>query len=72
MPLEELAGGFLGGLFRLAGYFFIEIVFELLLKRTGYLIRRIFSRNVNSDSVGTVLVGVAFWVLVAASMYWFF
>ncbi len=72
MPLEELAGGFLGGLFRLVGYFFMHIVFELLLKRTGYFIRRFFSRSVNTQSEGTALVGLGFWLVVAALVYWFF
>lgn len=69
MPVGEIAGGLLGGLFRLAGQFVIEVVFELAVKGAGYLICRRFAEKVDADGVVVVSVGVLFWSVVAGGGY---
>lgn len=62
MPLGEIAGEALGGLVRIVGQFFAEIVFEVLIKGTGYLIVRPFIPTVDPDGALVVTIGIAFWV----------
>lgn len=64
MPAGEIAGELLGGLFRLLGHFFADIVFEVLVKGAGYLICRFFKKEVNPDGVLAIIVGLFFWGVV--------
>jgi len=61
MPLGEIAGEALGGLLRIVGQFFAEIVFEVLIKGAGYLIVRPFRPSVNPDGALVVTIGIVFW-----------
>ena len=73
MPVDEIAGSVIGGLFRLILSFFTEIVFELLVKGLGYLACRPFSRRVDPDGLAVVLVGLMLWGLLIWSgffLYW--
>ena len=60
MPGEiigEAAGELLKFVFRII----VEIVFEILIKGTGYAIVRIFKRRVNPDGPLVVFAGLLFW-----------
>ena len=46
MPVGEIVGELLGGVFKFLGRLFIEVVIELIIKGSGYLICRMFSKDV--------------------------
>lgn len=56
MPLGEIAGEVLGGLLRLVAQFFLDVVLEIIIKLPGYIICRLFSKNVDPDGVLVVVV----------------
>jgi len=69
MPLGEIAGEIVGGLFRFVVHFFVEIVLEVLIKGPGYIICRQFSKNVNPDGLAVVFVGFIFWAAIGGCGY---
>ncbi len=70
MPLDDLAEGFLRGLFRFLVNIFVEVVIEILIKGPGYFIVKSCShRAPDSDSLRVVLVGVLFWILVGLGCF---
>ena len=69
MPLGDIAGELLGGIVRIIGQFILEVVFELLIKGPGYLICRVFRKDIDPDSPIVVLVGFAFWAIVLLAVY---
>jgi hypothetical protein len=69
MPLGDIAGEVLGGIFRLLGELFMQIVVELLVKGPGSLICRLFRRDANPDGGLVVFVGLLFWAVVAGAIY---
>ncbi|TDR20586.1 hypothetical protein C8D91_1560 [Marinicella litoralis] len=71
MPLEILAEGFFGGLLRLIGWIFVDILFELAIRGLGYLILRPFTK-VNVDSIACVFTGLAVWILVVFIFIFYF
>lgn len=69
MPLGEIAGEIVGGLFRFLAQFFVEIVLEVLVKGPGYVICRLFSKNVDTDGFMIVIVGLLFWLVIGGCGY---
>lgn len=69
MPVGEIAGELLGGIFKLIGRIFGEIIFEILLKGVGYLICRIFYKRVDPDGIVVALVGFIFWGILGLGIY---
>lgn len=69
MPLGEIAGEIVGGLFRFLAQFFVEIVLEVVVKGPGYLICRLFSKNVDTDGFMIVIVGCLFWLVIGGCGY---
>ncbi len=69
MPIGEIAGELFGGLFKLIGRLFAEIIIEILIKGTGYLICRIFSKRVDPDGILVVLVGLCFLGLLGFGLF---
>lgn len=69
MPLGEVAGEVLGGLFRVIGNIAAEIIFEILVKGLGYLLCKPFSKNLNSDGSLVIFVGLCAWVFIAIVCY---
>jgi len=69
MPVGEIAGELLGGVFKFIGRLFIEVVIELIIKGSGYLICRMFSKNVDPDGVLVILVGLIFIGMVGWGIY---
>jgi len=74
MPLGEVSGELLGGIFRLIAWFAGEVVLDLLIRVPGYLICRALGHQVDPDGVAATLVGVLFWAVVgfAGSIAWFY
>jgi len=64
MPVGEIAGEVLGGLFRLLGQFFAEFVGELLIRGVGFAIWRRVSPGTDPDGWPSAIVGLLFWVAV--------
>jgi len=64
MPVGEIAGELLGGLLRLLVYVLVDIVFELLIKGSGYGICRIFTKKVDPDGVAAIITGIGFWAVI--------
>ncbi|MGB2254097.1 MAG: hypothetical protein ACPH56_03650 [Spongiibacter marinus] len=69
MPIAEVTGELLGGLLRLLGNFFIEIVLEVLVKGLGYFVCRLFSKSVDPDGFVVAIVGVLAWVVIVVLTY---
>ena len=68
MPLGDIAGGAL----RLIAQFFLEIVLEIVIRRPGYLICRLFKKDIDPEGGWVAATGIVFWVaLVAGSIYFF-
>jgi len=63
MPVGEIAGELLGGLFRFLGHVIVDVIFELLIKGVGYGICRMFSKNVNPDGAVVIMTGIGFWMV---------
>lgn len=69
MPIGDIAGELLGGLLRIAGQIVSEIVLEYAVRWPGYLICRLFSREVDREGGKVLLVGLVFWVLIVVIGY---
>lgn len=65
MPLGEIASGVLGGALRVVGDFFLEVVLEFLIRGPGYWLCKPFKKDVDPDGGLVLLVGGAFWAIVA-------
>ena len=69
MPLDEIAGVLIHGVFRLIGHIFVEVVLELLIKGPGYAICRLFRTDPDPDDAVVVFVGLLFWGIVGIAVY---
>ncbi len=68
--IEDVFEGMFRVIGRLIGYFVIEIVFEILLKGTGYFITRLFTKNnPNPEGLLVVFVGAVFWIIIFTLAY---
>jgi hypothetical protein len=70
VPVGEIAGEVIGGLFRLLGHFVAEVVGELLVRGVGYTIWRRVSPDTDPDGWPSVFVGLLIWVAAFALGYW--
>ena len=63
--IDDVFEGLLKVIGRLIGYFIIEIVFEILLKGTGYFITNLFTKNdPDPEGILVIFVGAVFWAIV--------
>ncbi len=69
MPVAEIAGELLGFIGRILLQFFVEIVFEILVKGVGYLIVRPFNRNIDPDGAVVIVVGIVFWLSLIGGLW---
>jgi len=67
--IGELAEGILGGALRFIGRIFLELIVEVMIRGAGYLICRLFSKRVDSDSVFVLVVGILIWLVLMAGGY---
>ena len=57
-------------LVRLLSEVFVDGVLEIGIRIPGTVITRFFRRNVDPESTTVMVVGVAFWLVVALAIYW--
>lgn len=69
MLLGEISGEILGGLVRFVGGLVAEVVLEIAIRGPGYLIGRLFKKDIDPDGGWVVLIGIAFWVFVGVVGY---
>lgn len=72
MPVGEIAGEALGGIFRFVARLFIELVFELLIQGTGHAILRTLRPHREPGDTESAVVGLLVWAAVAAGGFWFY
>jgi hypothetical protein len=64
-----MIGDLLGGLLRIVGGVLSDVVFEIGIRGTGYLICRLFNVPFNTDGNLVVIVGLVFWLLVGYAAF---
>ena len=73
MPVEDLAEGILRFVGRVVAQFFVDVVFELLIKGPGYVLAKLLSRSgakeLDPDGFLVVTTGLLFWVVVGVAAY---
>lgn len=69
MPLGEIAGEIIGGLLRFVGNLIGEAILEMAIRGPGYLLCRLFNRDVDPESIWVVAAGIGFWLCVGAMGY---
>lgn len=69
VPVGEIAGEVVGGLFRLLGQFFSEVIGELLVRGVGYAIWRRVCPDTYPDGWRSAVIGLLFWVAAFALGY---
>jgi len=69
VPIAEIAGELLGGIFRLLGSFLVDVVLEILIKGLGYVLCRPFSKRVNPDGIVVSVAGVVGWLVIICGLY---
>lgn len=62
--LDDIAGELLKGGARFVGYVLWEFFVEFLVRGVGYLICRIFRRDVDFDGWPIIFVGIVFWIMI--------
>jgi hypothetical protein len=63
--VEEIVSGIFKVFFRIIGQIFMELIFELLLKGSGYFIYKLFSKQEpDPDGFIVVITGIVFWILI--------
>ncbi|MBT9519038.1 MAG: hypothetical protein IV112_20345 [Methyloversatilis discipulorum] len=69
MPLGEIASEVLSSAFRFVGQVLIDLVAEVIVKGPGYLICRLFSKDVDPDGMRVAVVGILFWITLATAAW---
>jgi hypothetical protein len=70
MPLGDIAGEAVGGVFRFMARIVFEIVFEWLLRGTGALILRLIRPRHEPGETEAAITGLVFWIAMAALGFW--
>ena len=72
MPLGDIAGEALGGVFRFIARIVFEIVVEWLLRGTGALILRLLRPRHEPGETAAVMTGLVFWIALIVLGYWLY
>lgn len=72
MPLGEIASEVLGGVFRFVGNVLLEVILEFLIRGPGYLLCKLFKKDIDPDGGLVVFVGIAFWVVISVCAWFIF
>lgn len=68
--IEDVIEGFFRVMGRFVGQFFIEVVFEIIIKGPGYFIVKLFIKGEpNPDGAAVVITGVLFWLVLGCGAY---
>ena len=70
MPLGDLAGEVLGGIFRFLARILGEIAAEILIRGPGYIVCRVFDKSIDSESIWVFFAGVLVWLCVGFGAYY--
>lgn len=70
MPLGDIAGEALSGVFRFIARIVFEIVVEWLLRGTGALILRLVRPRHEPGETAAILAGLVFWIAMIALGFW--
>jgi hypothetical protein len=70
MPIGDIAGEALGGVFRFVGRLLFEVVVEVLIQGTGHVILRTVRSKSEPGETACTLVGLLFWATVIV-LGWF-
>lgn len=62
MPLGEIASEVIGSVFRFLGHVLLDVVAEIIIKGPGYLICRLFSKDIDPDGMRVAVVSILFWI----------
>ena len=68
MP-HDIVGEAFGGILRLVARIFVEIVFEILIRGTGYTLIRPFRKDTDMADGACAIVGVLAWVVIVVGGY---
>ena len=69
MPIGEIAGEALGGVFRVVGRLVFEIFFELIIQGTGHVLIRIVKPAHQPSDKACAVVGLLFWAAAGVGGY---
>jgi len=59
--IGEIVGEAIGGVVRFISEVLVNVVFEVAVRGVGYLICRLFKRDIDSESFTVALAGILFW-----------
>ena len=54
------------------GEIFVELVFEIMIKGSGYILLRIFRPKSDPGEGACAIVGIIFWILVGTAAYFIY
>ena len=72
MPAGEIAGEAIGAVARIVGRLIVEVVFELLVRGTGYAVLRSLRPSREPGETASALVGLVVWAGVIAACVWLY
>lgn len=72
MALGDIVGAVLEPLLRFVGQVLLEGLLEWLIRWPGYLLCRLFKRDVDLNGGLVASIGVAFWVVVCLGAWGFY
>lgn len=72
MPAGEIIVEFLGGFFRLVLYLFFDVFVEVVIRKWGYAICRLFKKDVNPEGVLVILVSLLSLAFLGVLLFVFF
>lgn len=69
MPLSDITGELIVRAARFLGHIVLEGVLEVLVRGPGYLICRIFKKDVDPEGGLVACVGILFWIVLTVSAW---
>ena len=69
MPLDDLAGGVFAAIGRFLGSIFVDALLNFVVRGTGYVVCRLFTREVDADGMAALVVGFAIWAGVLIGVF---
>ena len=54
------------------GEIFVELVFEIMIKGSGYILLRLFRPKSDPGEGACAIVGIIFWILVGTAAYFIY
>ncbi len=67
MPVEERVGGLLAGVFRFLASLFTDLVIEVAIQGTGYLLLRLLRPRSEPSEAAATLAGLCVWAILIGS-----